>query len=489
MNDLHESYMADGEIVYAAKTDSVNVYGGNKRALLDIRITSQRIETVRIYWNSYGDSTDVAINSRVGSFPVILENMEETDYVFYLVSFDRFGNKSLPFEVSGTVYGDKYLSGLSDRVISTASIFDGILTVEWKEAPDNSLYSELLYKDSDGKEHLLQISVDETSRTVDDYASDLKYRTLYKPVPTAIDTFYTEWKPVTDILDRPVVLFDKSSWSVISWSDQAWEARASTLIDGNDDTFWHSDWETPADLPHWAIIDMGIPREITEISTSRRKGMPDTKSVWYYIGNDPDPNSASWTKIAEGTYASGDLLTVQTSVSVAGRYLKIYLPDSNRSPYTSVAEVNVYGLKSRMSLFDKSSWSVISWSSEAWEARASTLIDGSDDTFWHSDWETPRLLPHWAIIDMGFPKEIAEINTYRRKGMPDTKSVWYYVGNDPDPEAASWTKIAEGTFASGDLLTVQTSVSVAGRYLKIYLPDSNREPYISVAEVDAYGYE
>jgi hypothetical protein len=67
--------------------------------------------------------------------------------------------------------------------------------------------------------------------------------------------------------------------------------------------------------------------------------------------------------------------------------------------------------------------------------------------------------------------------------------VWYYVGNDPNPNAASWTKIAEGTYSSGDLLTLTASVSALGRYLKIYLPDSNNEPHTSVAEIDVFGYE
>jgi hypothetical protein len=67
--------------------------------------------------------------------------------------------------------------------------------------------------------------------------------------------------------------------------------------------------------------------------------------------------------------------------------------------------------------------------------------------------------------------------------------VWYYAGNDPDPAAASWTQIAEGTFASGDLMTLQATVSASGRYLKIYLPDSNSGANISIAEIDVFGYE
>ena len=36
-------------------------------------------------------------------------------------------------------------------------------------------------------------------------------------------------------------------------------------------------------------------------------------------------------------------ITIPGSIDMKGRYLKLLLPDSNREPYTSVAEVYVYG--------------------------------------------------------------------------------------------------------------------------------------------------
>jgi hypothetical protein len=108
-------------------------------------------------------------------------------------------------------------------------------------------------------------------------------------------------------------------------------------------------------MPKAITFDMGMPgniyriqflwrKEIKRIDTYRRSGNTDTKSVWYYVGDDPDPNAASWTKIAEGTYSSGDLLTLTASVFATGRYLKIYLPDSNNGQNTSVAEIDVFGM-------------------------------------------------------------------------------------------------------------------------------------------------
>jgi uncharacterized protein YjdB len=149
----------------------------------------------------------------------------------------------------------------------------------------------------------------------------------------------------------------KTGWEVISWSDHEPSdgGGATAIINDNTNDFWHSQWtgNVPG-LPHWAIIDMAAPRLISKINTYRRNY---TKSVWYYVGNDSNPDAdswtkiansnpvaGSWTKIAEGIYTSGNLLILNASPYVYGRYLLIYLPDSETPPHTTINEIDVYGL-------------------------------------------------------------------------------------------------------------------------------------------------
>ena len=94
MNDLTDKYLDEGEIVYAAKVDSVGVRAGENRIQLDIYVKAQRVENLRVYWNNYEDSVDVEIGGKTGVFPVILDDMPESGYLFQLVSFDKFGNRS-----------------------------------------------------------------------------------------------------------------------------------------------------------------------------------------------------------------------------------------------------------------------------------------------------------------------------------------------------------------------------------------------------------
>jgi hypothetical protein len=148
----------------------------------------------------------------------------------------------------------------------------------------------------------------------------------------------------------PVVQFDKSTWSVIDVSDEtAWDGGGKdVIIDGiiANNNYWHSQWSpSEAPLPHWAIIDMvSAPQTITK--TESYRSATTTKTVQYFVSNDPNPNATSWVKIMEGTFGSGNPLTINATTNIiTGRYLKIFLPNSNWNQLINVVEINVFGVK------------------------------------------------------------------------------------------------------------------------------------------------
>mgnify|MGYP001794566739 FL=1 len=148
MNELHQKYLDEGENIYAAKVDSVAAHAGLGRLQLEIFIMSQRIETVLIFWNDYADSVEINISNQTGVFNKLIENMDEKEYIFQLISIDKYGHRSLPFEVTGNVYGNNFQSILTNRVITrTPAIFDGILTIYWSGAAANTIISNLVYID------------------------------------------------------------------------------------------------------------------------------------------------------------------------------------------------------------------------------------------------------------------------------------------------------------------------------------------------------
>ncbi|MDR2039781.1 MAG: Ig-like domain-containing protein [Bacteroidales bacterium] len=142
-------------------------------------------------------------------------------------------------------------------------------------------------------------------------------------------------------------------------------------------------------------------------------------------------------------------------------------------------------------LCDKYGWSV-----EVSDERASDgggkdrIIDGSysDSQYWHSSWSPNVPLPHWAVIDMTESKTVRRVFTQRRSN-GDTKDLQYFIGDDPDPDATTWTKITEGAFPSQSAphtITLDVVEPKSGRYLKLLMQQSYRDPFIGICEIDVY---
>jgi hypothetical protein len=349
MNELHDRYL-DGEVIYAAKVDSTGTLAGKNRILLNITIASQRIESLRIYWNDYADSTGMEIGNQVGVFRKMIENLEENSHIFQVVSFDGFGNRSLPFEVSGNAYGDRFQNKLSNRTIRSAYADDGGLTVNWSGSPDNEVRSDLIYTDRTGAERSLQIPAGETATFISDWTAGLRYQTLYLPESTAIDTFYTDWRTVGDIPFR----YSTDGWTAECRNgNHDWGANGGApglVVDGNLNTGWHSKVGTP--LPQCLVVDMQESRPVDHlVMWHLPAGLASNwlyyKTIEVYLSDTPvtpDEYQESWgAPVATYEYPGGfDGVTIPLAPDSRGRYLVLYFPNSSSNTYISFAELEVY---------------------------------------------------------------------------------------------------------------------------------------------------
>ena len=344
MNDLHQKYLDEGEIIYAAKVDSVAPRAGKNRIQLEMFIVSQRIKTVRIFWNDYKDSVDVAIDSKTGVFKKQLENMAEKGYIFQFVSIDEFGHKSLPFEVTGNVYGDTFQAILFNRTIKdVTSLENGVLTISWSGAVDKGLRCDLVYTNIAGTQVIKSVPMTELTTVLPDLASDLKYRTLFLPEPTAIDTFYTDYKTIPIIVEAKV---SKTDWKITGFDTEepaegAPNGLATAAIDDNLNTYWHSQWSgANPPYPHWFSIDMGKEVTISCIEVFRRQGNNGGQTKHQFLYSD---NGTDWTDF--GTFPM-DVNTdsgqkFRSATNPTARYIK-YVALEGPNFYAFLAELNVY---------------------------------------------------------------------------------------------------------------------------------------------------
>ncbi|MDR2472713.1 MAG: DUF4998 domain-containing protein [Tannerella sp.] len=349
MNDLHDKFL-DGEVIYAAKVDSADVLAGKNRALLNLDIRSQRIETVRIYWNNYADSADVNVNNQVGEFPKMLDNLPENGYVFQLVSFDKAGNASLPFETSGSVYGDRFQSRLSNRAIQSVYAGDEGLTVNWSGPVDNSLGSNLVYTDKSGNEQTIRIPVNDNSTHIDDWSVGLKYNTLFLPEPTAIDTFASDWRSMSGIPFK----YSSTGWTATCRDgNHNWGAAGGEpdkVLDGDINTGWHT--RVGSSLPQCMVVDMQNSRLVDHLVFRFQPNA--VANNWIYIKTlnvyltdtpaTPDVYQEAWGEpVAVYNYPGEiEVFTVTLNPESYGRYLVLYFPDSKTNTYISFTELEVY---------------------------------------------------------------------------------------------------------------------------------------------------
>jgi hypothetical protein len=354
MNDLHQPFLDRGEITYAAKIDSVAAHSGKNRIQFDLIIKSQRIKTIRIYWNDYKDmnsdvikfkdSSDVDISGK-GIFKKILDNMAERSYIFKLVSFDEFGNLSLPTEINAYVYGSKYEKLLVARSMRSTMVDKaGNLKISWGIA-DGAYGSEVRYTDVSDHVQTKIFPIAESISLISDIKGNTAYefRTVYRPDTTGIDNFYTPYESVA-----PPFSFDKKDWKIESFSSNHGgnDNKVANVIDGTDKTRWHS-CAGCSSYPHYVTIDMGAVRTITQfgvwITTFENPGGDNRAPgrIQFLVSMD----NTNWTDLGEfdlDRFHVGEQ-TYPMPPSTQGRYFKFVGVSGPVNDQMVLGEISAYG--------------------------------------------------------------------------------------------------------------------------------------------------
>ena len=224
MNDNIDEYLSRGETVYIAKSDSIKVLAGKERFYVKYWQTDPRATEMRIYWSQKKDSVCVSIPEErdiKDSLEVWVgkeQGIKEGSYSLSVVTFDKFGNKSIPDEQSVNVYGDKFATTISPRILLSYK-FNAVqnsLKIEWGGSVSAKEYGvRLFYTKKDGTACQTQyksVDLPETLELKDiDTMLPVEYETLYLPETTAVDTFYTERMRIGDVLGNQTFYVDPTS--------------------------------------------------------------------------------------------------------------------------------------------------------------------------------------------------------------------------------------------------------------------------------------
>lgn len=137
---------------------------------------------------------------------------------------------------------------------------------------------------------------------------------------------------------------DRTGWTATADTENRSDGcTVDKMLDGNVNTTWHSQWNggTHA-LPDNIIIDMKAEYSIDHVSLRQRaagEDYRDTKTVEIYTSKD----GADWTFVGTCNMAKVQEDQIFKVTTTLGRYVKLKVTESYRSPHVSIAEFYAYG--------------------------------------------------------------------------------------------------------------------------------------------------
>jgi hypothetical protein len=210
--DIYKDYVVPNGLIYPGQAQNPVAKSGDERIEISwYRGTDPKVDKAKIFWNNYTDSVEVSIAPGVDTIIRIIAPIAENTYSFMIHTYDTDGNKSIPVEVIGTVYGQNYKSRLTNRLLRS-TYYDGRdLTLNWGTATGIEGVSLSWTNLDDGTAKTVAIEPSEMVSIIPDFDVDrpLSYSTTYRPDSTSIDIFHA---PSIEIMIDPVIPIPKDTW-------------------------------------------------------------------------------------------------------------------------------------------------------------------------------------------------------------------------------------------------------------------------------------
>ena len=233
-------YAENGEILYTGKMDSVKVFSGRNRVLIEGNLSGDpKITSYKIYWADKSDSVVFSVskvrdNDKISQ---IIENLPENIYNFEIRTMDSDGFSSVPVFATGKVYGDRYQNALINRPILESKAIDNVAILKFAsvDATSGIFQSEIEYLNNNNELQTAIVPISQTDVILPDFkAGDtVKYRSAFKPDSTSLDVFYTNYqtfKPTPPLLLNNIMPFEISDNSGLRYSTAAnWIHNAGAL--------------------------------------------------------------------------------------------------------------------------------------------------------------------------------------------------------------------------------------------------------------------
>lgn len=147
------------------------------------------------------------------------------------------------------------------------------------------------------------------------------------------------------VTTKEASLIPQTNWTLKYVDSYNWYNLGTYAFDGNKDTFWHTNWSPVAPMPHEIQIDLGATYNLSKFSyLPRQDGQINgtIKDYEFYVSSD----GINWgTAVSIGAFANNTSLKEVSFANKTGRYIRLRaLSEVNNNPWTSAAEINVFGV-------------------------------------------------------------------------------------------------------------------------------------------------
>ncbi|MEU8518834.1 discoidin domain-containing protein [Streptomyces sp. NBC_01216] len=294
-------------------------------------------------------------------------------------------------------------------------------------------------------------------------------------------------------------LLDRTGWTVTASDEETTgeDGRATHVLDGDDSTIWHSKWSgTPAPFPHTLTIDMHRTAVVSAILYRPRSGSANGRIGEYGISLSTD--GRNWgTPVATGTL-SDDAGSKSLAFAPRGtRYVRLTALSEagGRGPWTAAAEINLLGdpgTPAATVSLPRTGWTATASDEETTgeDGRATHVLDGDDDTIWHSKWSgTPAPFPHSITIDMHRTQPVSALTYQPRQEKANGRAGAYSITTSTDG-ANFGNPVAMGSWRDDDTVKTATFTRTrSARYIRLTVTSEagGRGPWTSAAEIGLSG--
>lgn len=321
MDDTYRQFVENGEKVYVGRADSIKAHSGKNRIQLSwLLLSDPKVRGYKVYWDSRSDSLEGTVQKtdQVDTVQVMVDNLDEGVHYFEVYMYGEDGTQSVETEVIGHAYGTIYQGALLPRIIRNAQWApQSSIVLELNNANEDAFRTEVDYVDKNTgalTTHFISPEA-ETDTLLNVNAvqneAELKYRTVFLPDSTAIDTFYSEYTTIN--LIKAGLEMDKEKFEILPLDNDAWEShyksRSPELMwDGSVSSSPYATVKHA--FPSSFAIDLGKKAELTKFRWNDyvgnnyayfyNRGTPVHFEVWG--SNDPseDGDWSKWTKL--GSY-------------------------------------------------------------------------------------------------------------------------------------------------------------------------------------------